>query len=169
MKIVSFYADIDASTYYSDWAMKLKQSCDRFGVPSHIVKQDFGDSWIDNVRAKPQFLLNMLDELHESFIWLDCDCILLMPIDFTVNSDWGVYMREDGTPHDFVHYISNTRNARNFLKKWIKAVEKQKRGSHTAFISIFDQIKSEVLPSGYFELGLAETDSKQAYFDKTEG
>ena len=166
MKLVSFYSDIDSNTYYSDCAKNLTRECEALDVDYLIVEKNFGDNWIDNVRAKPLFLLETLERINEPFIWLDCDCHILKQIDFKVTSDWGVYMRDDGTPHDFVHYVSNSNTARAFLKKWIDAIAKQQRGSHTAFISIFDQLKSEVLPAGYFELGLAETDSKQEYFNK---
>ncbi len=168
MKIVSFYADVDNSTAYSDSAKQLMSQCEALKVEYMIVEQNFGDKWIENVRAKPLFLLNTLNSLKESFIWLDCDCSILKPIDFEVKSDWGVYMRENGTPHDFVHYVSNTAHARNFLELWVKTVEEQQRGSHTAFISIFDKISSEVLPAGYFQLGLAETTSKQDYFNNSK-
>lgn len=164
MKLVSFYADTDGDTFYSDSAKKLKTQCSSLGVDCSINERDFGNTWIDNVRAKPVFLLQMLEELGESFVWLDCDSQVLKPIDFKIKSDWGVYLREDGTPHDFVHYVSNTPNAKKFLEKWVSAINDQQRGSHTAFISIFDSIDSEVLPGGYFEIGLADTESKSQYF-----
>ena len=165
MKIVSFYCDIDGTTTYSDNAKKLILQCETLGIEHHIIEQKFGKDWIDNVRAKPLFLLKALEYLREPFIWLDCDSMVLKPIDFEVKSDWGVYMRENGTPHDFVHYVSNSRRTKKFIKLWIKTVEQKREGSHTAFISIFHKINSEVLPDGYFQLGLAETKSKKEYFD----
>jgi hypothetical protein len=165
MKLVSFYADVDGNTFYSENAKILEEQCKQLGIDYLITEQHFGNNWIDNVRAKPVFLLETLKKLNHDFVWLDCDCRVLKPLDFEVKSDWGVYLRDDGTPHDFVHYVSNTENSRNFIREWIKAVDEQQRGSHTAFISIFDQLNSEVLPQGYFELGLAETQSKQDYFE----
>ena len=165
MKLVSFYADIDGTTTYSDSAKDLMKQCAALGVDYYIVERDFGNTWIDNVRAKPLFLLETLDRLREPFVWLDCDSHILKPLDFVVESDWGIYLREDGTPHDFVHYISGSKRTRKFLQLWIKTIEQQGRGSHTAFISIFNKLKNEVLPSGYFEIGLADTKSKTAYFN----
>lgn len=166
MKLVSFYADVDGKTFYSDAAKELMKECESLGVEYIVRERHFGNNWIDNVRAKPQFLLEMFDELKEPFLWLDCDCRILRPLDFVVNEDWGVYMRENGTPHDFVHYISYSEKVRNFLLEWIKAIDTQGRGSHTAFISIADKLSIGVLPGGYFEIGLAETESKQKYFNK---
>lgn len=164
MKLISFFADVDGGTYYSQAAKNLIRECKSLGVDHSIEEKHFGDSWIDNVRAKPIFLLSMLERLNEPFVWLDCDCHILKPLDFRVKSDWGIYLREDGTPHDFVHYVDNSNKTRAFIKKWINTINEQKQGSHTAFISIFKELDSEVMPPGYFELGLAETESKESYF-----
>lgn len=166
MKLVSFFADVDNNTFYSDNAKRLRDQCERLGVDSEIVEMNFGSQWIDNVRAKPAFLLETLNRLNESFVWLDCDCDIKKPLDFNVRADWGVYLREDGSPHDFVHYVSNTQESRDFLELWINTIKEKQKGSHTAFISIFDKINSEILPEGYFSLGLAETDSKESYFQQ---
>ena len=164
MKLVSFYSDTGDSEYYSSAARRLIAQCNQLDVDHYIVEQDFGDTWIDNVRAKPTFLLETIKKLNEPILWLDCDSYILKSIDFNIASEWAVRLREDGTPHDYVHYINNSESNINFLNKWISEIESQKRGSHTAFISIFNELKSEILPDGYFEIGLAETDSKNQYF-----
>lgn len=165
MKLVSFYADVDGTDFYSRAADNLKDQCEALGVDHHIVSRDYGGSWLDNVRAKPTFLLEMVEELREPFLWLDVDCRILRPLDFTVSTDWGVYLRQPGVPHDFVHYVSPP--AENFLRLWIETIEEQGRGSHTAFISLYQRgsVSTSTLPSGYFELVEARgIKSKRDYF-----
>lgn|ERR1035437_9835920 len=164
MKIVSFYSDVDDSNFYSDCAEKLKQKLDYLGLEYVIKNKSFGNNWIDNVRAKPLFLQEMMIELNEDFIWLDIDCSIIKKIDFTIKSNWGVLLREDGTPHDFVHYVSNTKESKKLISKWIEQIDIDKKGSHSAFNSIVSEINYSEIPTGYFEIGLSEVKSKQEYF-----
>ena len=168
MKIVSFYADVDGRDYFKAAALLLMEQCRNLGLDYDISEENFGPEWIDNERAKAKFLLRKFKELREPFIWLDCDCRILRPIDFTIQADWGVYLREDGAPHDFVHYIGDAPSNLHFLEQWVATIEAQERGSHTAFIGLFDGLKSEILPAGYFELGLSDSPSKLKYFRESE-
>lgn len=157
--IVSFFTPDE---YYKSCAINLKQRCDRLGAEHYIVERSFGHTWIENVRAKPLFLLEMTKKFGGGFFWLDVDCMLLKLPDFKP-AVWGVYLRQDGTPHDFVHYVPP--NSQKFLNMWLTEVNKCGRGSHTAFINIV--VDYEVMPTGYFELGLSETKSKLAYFQSS--
>lgn len=168
MKIVSFYADPDGNGYFKSAAQRLIEQCRSLGIDYDISEENFGPEWIDNERAKARFLLCKFKELGEPFIWLDCDCRILRQIDFEIKADWGAYLREDGAPHDFVHYIGNAPSNLQFLERWVATIEAQGRGSHTAFISIFKNLKSEIMPVGYFELGLSDSPSKMKYFRESE-
>ena len=164
MRIVSFYCDVDGSNFYSNCASKLESKLSLLGIDYVIRNKYFGNNWIDNVRAKPLFLKEIINELQEDLIWLDIDCDIVKKIDFKIKGSWGVLLREDGTPHDFVHYISNTTESKNLISKWIEKIEINNKGSHSAFIDIFKEINCSEIPSGYFELGLSEVKSKNEYF-----
>ena len=60
MRLVSFYCDVDDSSFYKDNSIRLGRQCGDLGVPNLIVEENFGKDWIDNVRAKPFFLLKMM-------------------------------------------------------------------------------------------------------------
>ena len=77
MKIVSFYHDIDDSEYFENHALRLMNECANFDLDTVILERDFGDTWIENVKAKPTFLLEMFDSLQEPFLWVDIDCKIL--------------------------------------------------------------------------------------------
>lgn len=167
MKLVSFYCDVDNSNFYRDSSVALKKQCDDLRIPNLILEENFGNTWIDNVRAKPIFLLKMMSQLNEDFFWLDVDCKIHKKIDFNFNSnsDWILDLRQDGCPHDYVHFIKNNDSNKDFIMKWINEIEDKKRGSHTAFIGIHKQLKFDVISEGYVSLGISNIDSKKKKFN----
>jgi hypothetical protein len=160
MKLVSFYCDIDGGDFYSNCAKNLIKRCEDLNIEYEIVEENFGDKWIDNVRAKPKFLLKMLNKLDSDFIWLDVDCILDKKIDFNLVSDWMVDFRKDGQPCDYVHLIKNTPSNRQFLNDWINLIGNSNYGSHSCFIKLFKNLKVEPLPGGYFRLKVSDVKKK---------
>jgi len=165
MKLVSFYCDVDEKKYYQNKSVMLTQMCNTLGMEHLIVEENFGTNWIDNVRAKPKFLLKMLNLLKDDFIWLDVDCSITKKIDFNLDCDWMVDFRPDGEPHDFVHVIKNTESNKDFLLRWIQEIEIKQRGSHTAFMNIYKSLNFREIPKGYVSLGLADVESKHKYFN----
>jgi len=165
MKIVSFYHDIDGKTFYSDCANKLKKNCDDLVIEHLIVERNYGNNWIDNLRAKPLFIKEMLILLKEPFIFLDVDCEVLC-LNFKIENDWGFVKRFDGMPCDFVHYVNYSPDNLSFTNHWIKEIEKCHEGSHAALQNIYTELNYFIIPDGYFKLYLAQTDSKSQYFNE---
>ncbi len=163
MKVVSFYCDVDNNTFYSDCARGLVDNLNSLGVDHVIKHQEFGTTWIANVCAKPTFLRQMMDELQEGFIWLDVDCRLIKKIQIPDMNKWGFMLRDDGSPHDFVHYVPFSPESIKFVEKWIDEVENKKVGSHGAFIALQKEIPSQIITPGYFQLGLSNVDSKNSF------
>ena len=165
MKLVSFYCDIDGSNYYSEHAKKLKIECESLDMDYIIVEQNFGSTWIDNVRAKPIFLKKMLNELNDDFIWLDVDARVLKKIDLVINNcDWMSDFRGDKTPHDYVHVIKNSEKNKIFIEKWIQHVSDYKKGSHSSFVKLFNELKIKQIPKRYVSIGeLSNNKSKTNY------
>lgn len=164
MKLVSFYCDVDESQFYKKNAIRLKNQCEVLGVPHLILEEKFGNEWIDNVRAKPTFLLKIMNEINEDFFWLDVDCNIHKKIDFTMSSDWCIDVGKDKCPHDYVHFIKNNQSNRDFILSWINEINEKKRGSHTAFIGIHRRLNFNIIPTGYVSLGLSDIESKKKYF-----
>ena len=158
--VASFYTP---DLYFRSRASRLIDNCDYMGVPHYIVERNYGSTWIDNVRAKPKFLLEAQQVLQADFIWLDVDCKILKPLDFTM-SQWGVYLRGDKQPHDYVHYVPKT--SRPFLEQWLAHTARLGQGSHSAFIDLAPPY--QVMPPGYFELGISSTRSKFDYLRTIE-
>lgn len=75
-EIVSFYADIDGRTYYSDHANRLKQNCDRLDMPHDIRPLESRGEYRLNCLAKPRFIKSIFLEKKKPFVWMDVDSII---------------------------------------------------------------------------------------------
>lgn len=166
MKIVSFYCDVDNSTYYSDSAKKLSAACDSLGISYDFRNINHSDTWIENTRFKPSFILQMLNELNEDLIWLDIDSMVHKKIDFNISNNWlSTYNENDGYPHSFAHIIKNNKSNKRFIEKWIRKINESNGADHTAFIGIYKQLDFSKIPRGYFSLGNeSNVKSKKEYF-----
>lgn len=152
-KVISFYYDTEG-TFYSDKAKELAENCNRLGIEHIIVERKYGNRWIDNVRAKPLFLLEMID--HAPFIFIDVDCKINSIPDMD-GCEWGFMTREDSfLVHDFVHYV----NSKKFIHRWIDEIKKQNRGSHSALRSIIDTVKWCGIPHDCFDLEVSTIKDK---------
>jgi hypothetical protein len=127
MKVISFFCDVDEKKFYQNKSVELIGMCNSLGVEHLVVEENFGNSWIDNVRAKPNFLLKMMNTLDHDFMWLDVDSFISKKIDFDFDCDWMMDFRPDGLPHDYVHIIKNTNGNKDFMNKWIQEIEDKKK------------------------------------------
>ena len=168
MKLVSFYFDVDSNDFYYNASLKLKKQCDILKQPYIIVERKFGNSWIDNVRAKPLFLLEMLNHLDQDFVWLDIDSKIHKKVDFQINTQWMLSINRfsDNDPYDYVHVLKNTQNTKDFLNNWVSKIEEIGKGSHTAFNQIYQQLSYTEIPKGYFSNGVSIGESKNNYFNR---
>lgn len=171
--IVSFYCDLNDSTFYSDHATQMMSQCDAIHRPYYILQKNYGSSWIDNVRAKPTFLLEMYEMLDTPFLWIDVDCsVLNIPscID-SMSCDLASAKHNNGAIHDCVHYIGKSNKSYELLTIWKAQCDVSiKRGSHTILIDILKKrmvknLNFEFLPDGFIhgphvKIGLSKEKSK---------
>ena len=77
LEIVSFFSDVDGTTYYSDHAKRLIEECEKLNVPYDIKEKPSHGSYQKNCLSKPQYILDKLHEKRKPFVWLDIDSYLL--------------------------------------------------------------------------------------------
>jgi len=133
-KIISFYADIEGKTYYSDCARELKQRLETFNLNYELIELESSGDYMRNCLKKPGFMLSKLEEKNEPLLWMDIDTDFRSPFsnfdncshDIGFCSDTGDIEGIKATPI----YLNYTQNSINFLKRWneecLKALNEQR-------------------------------------------
>jgi len=124
--LISFYSDVDDSTYYSNHSERLISNCKELNIPFDIrEKESLGDYKL-NCLSKPQFVLDMLNEKDEPIIWMDIDTIIHKPLDSLDafhDSDYDVVFSSSNGQISGAKAspvcCNNTQGARTFLEEWI--------------------------------------------------
>lgn len=154
-EIVSFYADIDGGTYYSDHAKRLKENCDSHNIPSDIRQLPSRGSYRLNCLTKPDFLLSMMEEKRKPFVWMDVDSIIhdeLKIFDDKENVCDVIFAYQSLTPHLVVQkpkaspiYLNNNKIVYEFVSTWVRLCDENARGGST---KVFDHeiLIGEVIP-----------------------
>jgi hypothetical protein len=123
-KLISFYSDIESRTYYSDHAKRLVLECESLGIPHIIKHKESLGTYQLNCLSKPQFILDMLNDLNEPVLWMDIDSKIHKTLnifdqfeedDIVLATANGMLSGIKASPL----YFGNTENARNFLTAWI--------------------------------------------------
>ena len=163
-EIVSFFADIDHRTYYSDHAKRLRKNCEELGIPCDIRQLESTGSYRVNCLSKPRFLLEILQEKKKPFIWLDVDSIVHRRLDIFDGfaSKYDLAFPYIGTfnplmPNVSLIYINNTQVVHEFLNFWIEECKKNIFGSGR---KVFDHeiLICEVMPVFFLKMNIKQLD-----------
>ena len=155
-KIISFYADLTRSTYYSDSAKKLKETCINLNIDNDIIMLESRGSYMLNCLAKPKFIKDMMAKYNCPLIWMDCDTILKEP--FTIFDDiiedigfathTGCISGIKASPI----FFNNTSNFTLIIDEWIFACEEGLRCNQIELDH--DAIKHVVLPKIHKDISI---------------
>jgi len=168
--LVTFFADIDGRTYYSDHAKRFIKNCRDLNMPFIVRELQTKGDYRLNCLSKPRFLYDMIKEINIPFVWMDVDSImhkqLIVFDDLAANCDIAfafpkVPTKEDQSialPKASPIFINNTAASINFLWEWVQAAEEVKKKEipvfdHEALVGIFirkmGKIRYGCLPIGY--------------------
>lgn len=143
--VISFYADVDGRTYYSDHATRLKKNLEEHSIPNFIRHKPSKGNYRSNCLSKPRFILEMMNELRTPLVWLDVDSIVHKPLEvfdeFHDKVDLAmafpkVPTKEDptiGMPKASPIYLNQTPKSYEFIYAWIEASEELERQANIAF------------------------------------
>ena len=108
------------SPAYKDEADRLIDSLRPWGLKREIVPIPGFGSWINNVRYKPTFLLEMLDKVEGPLLYLDADATVdRYPSLFDgMEGDIAVHLRNGRELLSGTIYLNNTDATRSLLKLW---------------------------------------------------
>jgi hypothetical protein len=76
---------------YPALAQRLADSCNRFNVPSRIMKVDDTGQWLSSNNLKPSIILDALFETRQPILFCDADCELLAKPAILDDTDFGIY------------------------------------------------------------------------------
>lgn len=154
-EIVSFYADIDNRTYYSDHALRLKENCDRLNIPHDIRELKSKGEYRLNCLAKPKFILDMMLEKRKPFVWMDVDSIIHQELsaydDLAENFDIGFAyqavppIQSLNFPKASPIYLNFNKITLEFVKIWLDGCEENSKNKEQ---KVFDHeiLMYQVLP-----------------------
>lgn len=168
--LVTFFADIDGRTYYSDHAKRFIKNCKDLNMPFIVRELASRGDYRMNCLSKPKFLYDMIKEINVPFVWMDVDSVMHKSLDvfddIGANCDLAfafpkIPTKEDNSialPKASPIFINNTAVAIDFLWKWVQASEQIKKTEvpifdHEILINLFLQsigkIRIGCLPLGY--------------------
>jgi len=125
-KLISFYSDIEGTTYYSDHAKRLIEECKSLDIPYDIRKKESLGSYQLNCLSKPQYILNMMEELNQPVLWMDIDSKLHKILDAFDSFDESidmVFSTANGQISGMKAsplYFGNTSMSKQFIEAWIQ-------------------------------------------------
>jgi hypothetical protein len=75
-EIISFFSDIDGTSYYSDHAFRLREECFKYNIPYDFRYMESTGDYRLNCLRKPQFILSLLQEKKKPLVWMDIDSVI---------------------------------------------------------------------------------------------
>jgi len=168
--LVTFFADIDGRTYYSDHAKRFIKNCKDLNIPFMVRELQSKGDYRANCLSKPRFLYEMIKEINIPFVWMDVDSIIHQQLnvfdELAPNCDLAfafpkVPTNEDKSialPKASPIFINNTGQTIEFLWEWVQEADKVKQKNipvfdHEILVSLFlkkiGKIRIGCLPLGY--------------------
>ena len=111
---------------------------------------------------KPRFLLDKIEKLNDSVVWIDADCIVnhrLTELE-SANCDIGFFIRhhDNTTPHAAIIYFNNTPKAKEFLLKWESICDIKKNDptydctEHCILVDLFKELDHTTKIEKYYNI-----------------
>lgn len=152
-EIISFYSDVDGTSYYTDCANRLTEQLTELEVPFDIRPKESLGTYQKNCLSKPLYILSMLEEKKKPVIWLDVDSTVMETPEifdtFEGNADMVVacasedIMSAKASPI----YFSYNDKVKVFLEKWIEIAhqlsEEGKWFDHEALLALIKAFRED--------------------------
>jgi hypothetical protein len=168
--LVTFFADVDGRTYYSDHAKRFIKNCRDLDMPFILRELKSKGDYRMNCLSKPKFILDMMMEINVPFVWMDVDSIMHKQLnvfdDLVPNCDIGMAFPKIPTKDDpsialpkaSPIFINNTAAAIQFVRDWVDMADQvKKQGTpifdHEILVQLFlnniKKLRIGCLPVGF--------------------
>lgn len=129
-RVISFFCDVDNSTYYSEKAIEFNNKCCSLNIIHEVNQIESQGNWMLNCLSKPKFIITKLEQYKSPLIWMDIDTIIKQSFkDFDdCDCDVGFIRATDemisikASPI----YFNYTKNSIELINDWINICEKAK-------------------------------------------
>jgi hypothetical protein len=152
-EIISFYSDVDGTSYYTDCAKRLIGQLTELEVPFDIRPKESLGTYQKNCLSKPLYILSMLEEKKKPVIWLDVDSTVMATPEifdtFEGNADIVVacagpdIMSAKASP---IYFAYNDK-VKEFLSQWIdiarRLTEEEKWFDHEALLALINTLRQD--------------------------
>lgn len=144
-EIISFYCDVDGSTYYSDNASRIMEECRNLKIPFDFRKINSHGDYRLNCLRKPKFILKVLEEKKKPIVWLDIDSkvhktlnVFDKFVDIGVDLAFAYYEIEKEKinvmlPKASPIFCNYNEKVINFLKMWLDKCEETLKSEEKLF------------------------------------
>jgi hypothetical protein len=161
--VVSFFTEF--GNYRPD-AMRMIESCKRFGLDYYVWQIPGEKNWLANCRYKPQFLKEMLKACPgKNLVWIDADGVIQQyPILFDHLCSWQNLQQYHIGVHYFRNrelltgtvYLKNCPETMQLLDGWIDQVRQQPNTKEQLVLQmvlpLWPQYKVFMLPPNYCQI-----------------
>lgn len=174
-ELISFYADVDNRTYYSDHARRLKENCEKLNIPIDVRELPSKHDYRLNCLSKPKFILDMLTEKKRPIVWMDVDSIIHQTLDIfdelgdiDVAFAYQVY-DPNSTPINIPKaspiYFNYTDIVLEFLQYWIIMAEQTNQSDTPVFDH--ELLMFSVIPKYYDKMKIHRLNREYAVWPGT--
>lgn len=156
--VVSFYTN---DWLYPDYAAKLKEDCDRLGIPHHIIEKPSTNRYVGNCQIKAFFIKECMESFKSPLLWIDADgSILKKPAMLyeEINRDYDLVGNRPINDPSRIHVgsmlLNYTAKMSDFVEVWCEGIKRKDPLDDAAFNGTWDVMKNSVrfreLPQKYF-------------------
>lgn len=118
-QVVAYHTD---DNLYTEHALLLKASLDRFKIPLHLEKIKQTD-WQKTVAFKPKFIQTMLLTYDSPILYIDADAFVRTdPTEYfrSIEQDLSCHYFEDTELLSGTLFFQNTQNAKKIVNNWLE-------------------------------------------------
>lgn len=140
--VISYFCDVDGSTYYSDHGKRFQEECQQHNIPYSVAHIESHGTYQKNCLLKPKFIYSKLIEHQKPILWLDIDTFIMKkPEVFDGFSTLGINLAVASTDPAVLTQVKASPlwfnynpDTLGFIQEWIKQCDHVRANN----ISIFD-------------------------------
>lgn len=148
---------------YAGEARNLRLSLEKFKINYRFKSIKSKGTWLENVKYKPKFILDMLNEHKCPVVWIDADSIVRQTptvLFYLANSDadFAAHWRDDSQLLSGTLFFNVTGGSQRLLAEWVRLTLEFKDWTdqavlqHVIEVNLVPDLKIDRLPASYCQI-----------------